>query len=257
MKLNFLGIGSCFNTILNNTSAFFFLDEEKTEMCLINLISRVTAKLKRLPELNSVKHMHIFITHLHDGHVGALPALLSYLITKGIKFSIHVGQKNHYTLRRFLTRIGVDAISPVYKMNFVVYEDTIAENMFTQKSPLIETSFGVGFNMIRAKYDAGVGNYMVLIYTKDELIVYTGGCSHSNYLGNDIFEKNNGKRIRIYTDCSNEESVFNYSLDQLQHMYEEHYRQSVFCMHFDSTKTKKKALELGFNVTEHYNIFNN
>lgn len=78
MELNFLGRGNCFNTEQGNNSAYL-LDSTKTKMLLFDCGGSVFKKIK--PILNiytSINHVMVYITHLHDDHIGSLGSLIFY-----------------------------------------------------------------------------------------------------------------------------------------------------------------------------------
>ena len=81
-KLNFLGIGSAFNPVLDNTGAFF---TDNGDFYLIDCGESTFKKIWNMEEMIQSRNIFILITHLHCDHVGSLGSLISYLLL----------QKNH------------------------------------------------------------------------------------------------------------------------------------------------------------------
>lgn len=75
MELSFVGTGSAFNPLLENTNAFFVVGEE---LYLIDCGESAFARHFRLPYLKAAKRITVVITHLHCDHVGSLGSLISY-----------------------------------------------------------------------------------------------------------------------------------------------------------------------------------
>ena len=74
--LKFLGVGSCFNTEMGNTSAYYI---ENGKLTLFDCGETVFDAIKRKKLLDGIDNVNVFITHLHSDHVGSLPSLIFYL----------------------------------------------------------------------------------------------------------------------------------------------------------------------------------
>ena len=73
--LDFLGLGSAFNTDLGNTSAYI---KKNTSLLLIDCGSTVFSKLHRIGLLDGVSDIYVIITHTHADHIGSLSDLIFY-----------------------------------------------------------------------------------------------------------------------------------------------------------------------------------
>ena len=74
--LDFLGLGSAFNTDLGNTSAYI---KKNTSLLLIDCGSTVFSKLHRIGLLDGVSDIYVIITHTHADHIGSLSDLIFIL----------------------------------------------------------------------------------------------------------------------------------------------------------------------------------
>ena len=75
MELNFLGIGSAWNTNEDNTSAYIKKDDK---MILIDCGESIARKIIANDILSDIKELYILISHTHSDHVGSLGTLLFY-----------------------------------------------------------------------------------------------------------------------------------------------------------------------------------
>ena len=73
--LNFIGIGSAFNTQFGNTSAFI---KKEDSLLLIDSGGTVFHRLQELNILEELKKIYIVITHTHPDHVGSLGDVIFY-----------------------------------------------------------------------------------------------------------------------------------------------------------------------------------
>ena len=109
--LNFIGIGSAFNTELANTSAFV---KNNNSLLLIDCGGTVFHRLQELNMFDGLENLYIIITHTHPDHVGSLGEVIfySYYILNHIPTIFF---PNKEILEGFLTSIGVSA--EMYKLN--------------------------------------------------------------------------------------------------------------------------------------------
>jgi len=90
--LKFLGVGSCFNTDMGNTSAYYI---EADNLTLFDCGEMTFEAIKKRDLLKDIKSVNVFITHLHSDHVGSLPTFIFYLhFLKGIKPKIWFPNKD-------------------------------------------------------------------------------------------------------------------------------------------------------------------
>jgi phosphoribosyl 1,2-cyclic phosphodiesterase len=75
MKINFLGIGSAFNPVMNNTNAYFSVGDR---FFLVDCGETAFGRIWNLPAYLECRQVVVIITHLHADHVGSLGSLISY-----------------------------------------------------------------------------------------------------------------------------------------------------------------------------------
>jgi ribonuclease BN (tRNA processing enzyme) len=75
MELTFVGTGSAFNPVLENSNAFFTLGDR---LYIIDCGETAFGKYWDLPALRNASEITVVITHLHCDHVGSLGSLVSY-----------------------------------------------------------------------------------------------------------------------------------------------------------------------------------
>lgn len=109
--LNFIGIGSAFNTELGNTSAFV---KKNNSLILIDCGGTVFHRLQELSLLEGIENLYIIITHTHPDHIGSLGEVIfySYYILKQIPTIFF---PNMELIKGLLERIGVSA--EMYNLN--------------------------------------------------------------------------------------------------------------------------------------------
>lgn len=75
MELTFVGTGSAFNPVMENSNAFFSLSDR---LYIIDCGETAFGKYWDLPALRNASEVTVVITHLHCDHVGSLGSLVSY-----------------------------------------------------------------------------------------------------------------------------------------------------------------------------------
>ncbi|WP_158612464.1 MBL fold metallo-hydrolase [Leptotrichia sp. OH3620_COT-345] len=209
-KLKFLGIGSAFNPVLDNTSAFFTYNEN---FYLIDCGESVFRKIWNLKEMLDSKEIFILITHFHCDHVGSLGSLVSYLyLKKGkIPYIIHPTKK----IISYLEMVGVE--KKFYK--------------YRNKLPEISK---VKNREIEVKHVNDMTCYGYEIIFPDETVYYSGDAVE---IPEEIFQKYfSGEITEIYQDtCSYiDKNPTHGNIFYLEKIFPSDKRNRVYCMHLDN-----------------------
>ncbi|WP_298844377.1 MBL fold metallo-hydrolase [Clostridium sp.] len=231
--INFIGMGSAFNTELGNTSAFV---KKNDSLILIDCGGTVFHKLQKLNMLDGLKNLYILITHTHPDHVGSLGDVIfySYYILKH-KPTIFFPQKE--LIESFLTSIGVSAeMYNLYSNNAEDIKDMQLGNF--------------SINFMHVSHVDTIPTYGFIMKLDGRVFYYSGD---ANAISNTIVDKLiNGQICRIYQDtCGLDyEGNAHLSLRKLCDIVPLEFRNKVYCMHLDKNITVEDIKHNGFNVVE-------
>jgi len=233
--LNFIGMGSAFNTELGNTSAFL---KKNDTLMLIDCGGTVFHKLQKSSILDGLKNLYIVITHTHPDHVGSLGDVIfySYYILKQ-KPTIFFPEKE--LIERFLTSIGVSA--EMYNLN--------SSNVVDINDMQIG-EFGIDY--IPVSHVDTIPTFGFVMKLNGKVFYYSGD---ANGISNTILDKlKNGQICRIYQDtCGLDyEGNGHLSLIKLCDTVPREFRNKVYCMHLDKNIKVQEIKHNGFNVVEVY-----
>ncbi|HHV28625.1 MBL fold metallo-hydrolase [Acetivibrio mesophilus] len=230
--INFLGIGSAFNTQLGNNSAYI-----KKDKCFIlfDCGSTVFGRLRSLNLIDDVSELYIIITHTHPDHIGSLGELVFYShYIRNIKPKILFPEKNF--IDTILGSMGVksDYYEVLSSQNTIINNNDFCMEISFHKCTHVDLIPSYGFIF---KFDGST-----LYYSGD-----------SNSIDNFVLEGLEKGTIHfLYQDtCGidyNENPHF--YLGRLAKMIKPELRHKVYCMHIDPKFARDEALKLGFNVVE-------
>jgi len=231
--LNFIGIGSAFNTQLGNTSAFI---KEGNSLLLIDSGGTVFHKLQKLNLFDGLNKIYIVITHTHPDHVGSLGEIIfySYYIL-GHKPTILF--PNRELIKNFLASIGVS-----HEMYLLVS---------SSRASIIDENFGeVSIEFLSVSHVDTIPSYGFVIGQVEGVSYYSGD---SNSIKNEIITRlSNGEIDRLYQDtCGLDYEGNNHmSLRKLEETINPNLRNKVYCMHLDKHINQKEIVCQGFNVAK-------
>lgn len=234
-ELNFLGIGSAFNTELGNTSAFI---KGNNSLFLIDCGGTVFSKLQELKILEGVKKVYIAITHTHPDHVGSLGDLIFYSYYT-LKATVIILFPDEKLIKNFLNCIGVNE-----KMYCVNSKDKIDIN---NEELIIKN-----VEFLQASHSSSIPAYGLLLNFNSKKIYYSGD---TNQINDNIIEQLiSGEIQRVYQDtCGLDyEGNGHLSLKKLNDKIPVEFREKVYCMHLDKNITSNEINKSGFNIC---NIF--
>lgn len=233
--INFIGMGSAFNTELGNTSAFV---KKENSLLLIDAGGTVFHRLQELNMFDGVENLYIVITHTHPDHVGSLGEIIfySYYILKRIPTLFFL---NKVLIKAFLTSIGV---SPeMYK---------IKDN---EKIEVTDEYLGKFYiNFLLVNHVDTIPAYGFIMKLNEEKFYYSGD---ANNISSDILNRIiKGEIDEVYQDtCGLDYEGNNHlSLIKLCSIVKSEFRNKFYCMHLDKHITKEEIKAQGFNVVDLY-----
>lgn len=237
MELYFLGRGSAFFTEEGNTSAFFI---EKETMFLIDCGESVFKKIReaRLLELAQIKELYIFITHMHDDHVGSLGSLVSYC-----RFGFPEGKevKCHLVCAPALETLlynKVYAAGCAAHCDFITAEALDGQFRYFRSMRYIRTIHQPHFPAFSIEFNTNVGKVFYSGDTQDVDMVEA-------YAKQDDIS-------RLYLEVCSERYPDNVHLplEDLDRIIPMELRYKTYLMHFDNYKCIERAKKLGFQIVE-------
>lgn len=229
--LKFIGRGSAFNFKEGNTSAYTI---RNNELILFDCGESVFKEIITRNILdNSIKNVHIFITHLHSDHSGSLSGLIfyCYFILKKIPI---VYFKNKILIKNFLNIQSV----PTKCYNIIEIKDYVDIK-------------DVSIKAIEVLHDKNMESYGYLLSFKNSnnKIFYSGdSCDITFYTKHDILKEN----IICYQDVCllDYPGNIHLNINKLCDYVDITSRKNIYCMHIDSDELINVAEELGFNVAK-------
>lgn len=237
--LNFIGVGSAFNTDWGNNSAYMKFDDK---LVLFDCGSLVFHLLKFEGALHGVNHVYVIQTHTHGDHIGSLSGLIEYMYYKVAplfesKVTIITHYENEKSINIILNKMGLEKnmyeIQPLSKIAFIMQHVMIRPIKVEHVTNL--NCFGYILSLLDR-------------YEKPTVIYYSGD---SNMIPDEILDMiENGKIDYLYQDtCGLDyEGNVHLSLNKLAELIKPEYRHKVYCMHRDEAFDIHKAQELGFNI---------
>ncbi|MDD4809542.1 MAG: MBL fold metallo-hydrolase [Bacilli bacterium] len=220
--LTFLGKGSCFNTKLTNTSAYYKKDGY---LLLIDCGETVFKKIIDTNLLDNITKIDILITHFHSDHIGSLPSLLFYFeLIFSIKPTIIYPEKDQ--MIKFLTLSGNDS------------------NCYLLKTPDEFNEYKIkDIKQVHAKH---INTYGYLIHLNNQVIYYSGD---AKTIRDDILKMFMNDEINyFYQDVSTHDIPAHLRLEGLVAIIPVEKRSKITCMHFNDEETEAAALKNGFSV---------
>ena len=229
--LNFIGIGSAFNTSLGNNSAYI---KDKDSLLLIDCGGTVFHKLQEINLLQGVQNFYIIITHTHPDHIGSLGDTIfySYYILNKIPIIIY---PNKEVMENYLRIIGVTP--EMYKL--------ISQDKVTLRDKSLG-NFNIEF--INSSHVDTMAAYSFLLTISENTIYYSGD---SNNIEKDIITRFINKEIDyIYQDTCGLDYKGNGHLyiKKLSSLIPLECRDRVYCMHLDGHISEEEILEEGFKI---------
>ena len=238
--LQFIGIGSAFNTTLGNNNAFI---KRNGELFLIDCGSTNFSRMMEKGVLNGVKNITILQTHLHADHVGSLGDLVGY--------AFHMIEPRQTVKVTILTP---NALTEDVKS--ILNKEGVPESQYTsiEMEECYKPEDLVGITYIKPYKVQHVPHLKCFAYLLEiggKRVYYSGDC---NMVPDEIMtEMLAGKIDLFYQDTSKAdfEGNVHLSLRKLTELIPQELRSRVYCMHLDQAFSVEEANALGFNVVTH------
>ncbi|WAM34562.1 MBL fold metallo-hydrolase [Caldicellulosiruptor morganii] len=233
--LNFLGIGSAFNTNFNNTSAYF---EHEDSLFLIDCGEGIFETLYKMKLLQKYPNINILITHTHPDHVATLGHLILYCFYE-LNKKARILFPEESLILSFLSSIGVaeKTFDLIPLKNSLIYEDKIT------------------IIPVRQIHVTDIPCFGYLIETEESNFFYSGDAKTIDEIIIDRFLKDEIKFLYQDTCSENHNGTGPHlSLEELSLLIPSEKRNRVFCIHLDSNFDFKLALSLGFQIPEQIQI---
>lgn len=228
--LRFLGIGSCFNPIVGNTSAFY-IDNVDKRLYIFDVGGNIYERLKKNKLLDNVEKVTIIITHGHSDHIGSLPDVIFDLnIISNIKPDIIYPNKEY--MRNHLIK------SAVYDTYYNLFLPSKCK-YFKIKEYLQDHN-----DLINA--------YGYIFKLNDKLIYYSGD-THTIQM-EPINMLISGKLDCMFHEVTRYRNKAHTHIDDLSNCIPKEFRKKVTCMHFDDDEVIDMARTKGFNIPKVYSV---
>lgn len=227
--LNFLGIGSAFNTELGNNSAYI---KEEENIFLIDCGGTIFDRILKANILDDTKNVYVFITHTHPDHIGSLGDLILYVHYK-LKGNITVIHPDTSKIQNILGLLGVN--QTYYKL----IED---------RSLMVPSFKSLKINVLDSSHSSSLDAFSLVIENSGVKIYYSGD---SNSISESILEKFENREIKfIYQDtcCRDYVGSGHLYVGKLSKLINSELREFVYCMHLENDESIAKIKSLGFNI---------
>lgn len=222
--LSFFGIGSCFNTKLGNTSAFYLNNEE---LMIIDCGESVFADILSSKILEKdIRFINIVITHMHSDHIGSLPSLIFYLkFVKPVPYRIVCNPLIWDKMSTFLNICGIS------DNDIFLGYDVVSLNI--KHIEFISSRH----------YHSMLSYHLDIQFIDNARIFYSGDCFEL-YDGFDLSKYN-----YVYLDAS----IYgkpHMLLEDIEKIIPNEERYKVYLMHIDDFNLIYKAQNIGFKIAK-------
>ena len=232
--LNFIGIGSAFNTKLGNTSAFIC---KQDSMILIDCGGTVFHRLTELKLLEGLEQLNIIITHTHPDHIGSLGEVV-FFAHYALKIVPTIYFPDKELMGKFLECIGVES-----KM----------VELIADSEAIISSEFGnLGLSFLTVSHLLTIPAYGFILEANGSRIYYSGD---SNEIPESIMKRFiDGNLDYIYQDTCGLDYDGNahLSLRKLCEIIPSDLRGKVICIHHDKFLDIEKVKAEGFQLPSVY-----
>ena len=209
MHVTFLGTGAAFNPEMDNSNAYFVVEDE---FFLLDCGESTFGRIWNLPELNRATRITVVVTHLHCDHVGSLGSLISYcryVLNKPITI-VHPLS----TVVQLLDLMGIDRSNYSYLERY-------------------QSHGGISFEPIEVEHVENMHCFGYIVRTGQLNFYFSGDAIR---IPESVLEEFRAGTIdQIYQDTAIEVSAHptHGNLGYLEQLFTTEERKRVFCIHLD------------------------
>lgn len=228
--LNFIGIGSAFNTKLGNTSAFL---KNGNNIILIDCGGQVFSKLKEKKLLDNLEKISIILTHTHSDHIGSLGELIAYSYFM-LKIKVRIIYPDKKVIETILNLMGINR-------DFYNLEDNTEVNLDDALAKKCRIKF------LKTSHVNTIPCFAFIMKYQNEKYYYSGD---SNIISEEILAmfKNNIIDFIYQDTCGLDyEKNVHLSMSKLEKLIPKELRSRVYCIHYDEYINQETLELLGFN----------
>lgn len=209
MDLTFLGTGAAFNPEMDNSNAFFTIENE---FFLIDCGESTFAKLWNLPQVIESRKINVIITHLHCDHVGSLGSLISFC--------------------RFVLQKPVQVVHPLKTIVSLLDLMGIEQDSYHWE-PFYAGNKNVSFEPIEVEHVSNMRCFGYIIKTTSDCLYYSGDAKRIPELVLEQFREGKIKKIFQDTSIDITEHPTHGNLSDLEQQFSSTERSRVYCIHLD------------------------
>ena len=227
MELTFVGTGSAFNPVLENSNAFFTLGDR---LYIIDCGETAFGKYWDLPALRNASEVTVVITHLHCDHVGSLGSLVSYcylVLGKRIRI-VHPLD----TIVKLLDLMGI-------KRECYEYLERLPD----------EPGEPVSFEPVQVEHVDNMICYGYVISDGEDAVYYSGDATAVPSRVLEAFRAGSIRHIYQDTSLVSSEHPTHGTLAYMEATFRKEERKRVSCIHLD-TDYRNLLSEKGFALVE-------
>ncbi len=209
MHVTFLGTGAAFNPEMDNSNAYFVVEDE---FFLLDCGESTFGRIWNLPELNRATRITVVVTHLHCDHVGSLGSLISYcryVLHKPITI-VHPLS----TVVQLLDLMGIDRSNYIYLGRYQSHDE-------------------ISFEPIEVEHVENMRCFGYIVHTPQLNFYFSGDAIR---IPESVLEEFRAGTIdQIYQDTAIEVSDHptHGNLGYLERLFDTEERKRVFCIHLD------------------------
>jgi len=241
--LKFLGRGGAFNVKEGNTAAYL---KKGDTLLLIDCGETTFGDMMRINLLHDVLDAHVLITHVHGDHIGSLSTFIYYCFyVRGFKPVVYYNDEDHRKdISMLLKLMGCD--ESFYKLQTMDDQGECASKVSLRKIFPYHH-----IESIKVSHYPNMNSYAFRFCCMEgyQDVFYSGDINDIKIIEKYVLEFR-CHQAYIDTTLLDYEGNVHLSLRELDELFPQERRKSVWCMHVNLDECIEQARALGFNVVE-------